>query len=205
MSTFIAVPCMDTVHTGFFRSTLGMHLTGDIRFGTSCSSLIYDARNQLALQAINEGHDRILWLDSDMVFDSDLLDRLSADMDEGCDFVSGLYFKRKPPFDPCIYKTCGYTAEGQELKPFADIYKDYPKDQLFEIAGCGFGGVLMKTEVVKKIRDKFGLPFSPLIGFGEDLSFCLRMREFDIKAYCDTRVKMKHIAQIAIDENGVCI
>lgn len=205
MSTFIAIPCMDMLHTGFFRSVIGMHMIDNVRIGTSCSSLIYDARNALVTQAIDEGHDRILWLDSDMIFDTDIMEKLSADLDAGYDYVSALCFKRKPPFSPCVYKEIGYTAEGQELRPFAHCYEDYPKDQIFEVDASGLGCVMMKTEVVKKVRDKFGLPFSPVIGFGEDLSFCLRAKDLGIKKYCDSRVKIKHIANVAIDENGVCI
>ena len=206
MSTFVAIPCMDMLHTAFFRSVIGMHVVRDVRFGTSCSSLIYDARNQLVNQAIEEGHDRILWLDSDMIFDPDMMEKMSADLDDGLDYVCGLFFKRKPPFKPCIFKGAGYTSEGSaELKPFVEFYEDYPKEQIFEVAASGFGAVMMKTEIAKKVREKFGVPFAPLIGFGEDLSFCLKMREFGYKLHCDSRIKVKHIAQVAIDESGVCI
>ena len=47
MRTMIAVPCMDQVQTGFFRSCLGMEVCGEVQWTTSQSSLIYDSRNKL--------------------------------------------------------------------------------------------------------------------------------------------------------------
>ena len=108
MKTLIAIPCMDMVHTVFMKALLGLQRVEQIQFGLSCSSLVYDSRNNLAKQACTENFDRVLWLDSDMDFDPDLLKRLSKDMDEGRDFVSGIYFKRKAPVSPVIYNEVGY-------------------------------------------------------------------------------------------------
>lgn len=203
MRTLIAIPCMDTVHTIFFKSVLGLQREGEVRFSLSCSSLVYDARNKLVTQAINENYDRILWLDSDMDFQPDLLQRLSATMDEtGADIVSGLYFTRRVPVKPVIYETVGYyhDPELNEVTPHAVPYANYPKDSVFDIAGCGFGGVLMTTDIAKKVTDKFGVPFAPILGFGEDLSFCLRAEECGGKMVCDSRVKMGHVGLGTISE-----
>lgn len=65
MRTMIAVPCMDMVHTDFFRSCIGMTQLGDgIQWTTCQCSIIYEARNTLADIAIREDFDRVLWLDS---------------------------------------------------------------------------------------------------------------------------------------------
>lgn len=203
MKTLIAIPCMDMVHTVFMKSLLGLEAAGDTKFGISCSSLVYDARNTLAKQAMDEGFDRILWLDSDMDFDPDLLKRLSADLDEGRELVSGLYFKRKAPVKPIIYKELGYWhSEAQNsVSPIAICYEDYPRDSIFKIAGCGFGGVLMSVDLVKRVADKFGLPFSPMIGFGEDLTFCSHVTQIGVEMFCDSRVKMGHVGLGTITEN----
>lgn len=202
MKTLIALPCMDMVHTIFLKSLLGMDRVGQCGFAFSCSSLIYDARNQLAKQAVTEGYDRVLWLDSDMDFQPDLLKQLSADMDEGREFVTGLYFKRKAPVKPVIYKSLGfYKDEGVEgVTPVAVPYEDYPQDSIFPIAACGFGGCLVSVDLIKRVGDKFGLPFSPVMGFGEDLSFCTRVSELGVEMYCDSRVKMGHVGFGTITE-----
>lgn len=202
MKTLIAIPCMDMVHTTFMKSVLGLNRTGDCRFSITCSSLVYDARNTLAKQAVTEGFDRVLWLDSDMDFSPDLLSVLSADMDEGRELVSGLYFKRKAPIKPVVYKEVGYFHNEQEdtVTPIAVSYEDYPKDTIFPIAGCGFGGVLVSVDLINRVGEKFGLPFSPILGFGEDLSFCKRVSELGVEMYCDSRVKMGHVGLGTITE-----
>ena len=202
MRTLIALPCMDMVHTVFLKALMGMDRVGDTHFSISCSSLVYDARNTLAKQAVIEGFDRVLWLDSDMDFSPDLLKRLSADMDEGREMVSGLYFKRKAPVKPVIYKELGFwrDKEKDEVTPIAIPYEDYPKDEIFTIAGCGFGGCLVSVDLIKRVGDKFGLPFSPLMGFGEDLSFCSRVSQLGVEMYCDSRVKMGHVGLGTITE-----
>ena len=202
MKTLIAIPCMDMVHTVFLKSLLGMKRIGASAFSISASSLVYDARNGLAKQAVTEGFDRILWLDSDMDFSPDLMERLSADLDEGREFVSGLYFTRKAPIKPNIFESCGYfhDEEKDEVTPLAVNYFKYPKDSIFPIAACGFGGVMMTTDLVKRVGEKFGLPFSPILGFGEDLSFCSRARQLGVELYCDSRVKMGHVGLGTITE-----
>lgn len=202
MKTLIAIPCMDMVHTVFLKSLLGMKRIGASAFSLSASSLIYDARNGLAKQAVTEGFDRILWLDSDMDFSPDLMEMLSADLDEGREFVSGLYFTRKAPIKPNIFESCGYfhDDEKDEVTPLAVNYFKYPKDTIFPIAACGFGGVMMTTDLVKRVGEKFGLPFSPILGFGEDLSFCSRARQLGVELYCDSRIKMGHVGLGTITE-----
>lgn len=202
MKTLIAIPCMDMVHTVFMKSLMGMNRVGQTGFAFSCSSLVYDARNTLAKQAVTEGYDRVLWLDSDMDFEPDLLQKLSEDMDEGRELVSGLYFKRKAPVKPVIYKNLGYYKNEDEsgVTPVAVSYEDYPRDSVFPIAACGFGGVLVTTDLIKRVGDKFGLPFSPIMGFGEDLSFCSRVTELGVEMFCDSRVKMGHVGLGTITE-----
>lgn len=203
MKILVAMPCMDMVHTTFFKSVIAMERIGEVRFSLTCSSLIYDARNTLAKQAVSEGFDRVLWLDSDMDFSPDLLKQLSADMDEGREMVSGLYFKRKAPVKPVIYKELGYYHNKIEntVTPVAVPYEDYPQDSIFPVAGCGFGGVLMSADLIKRVGDKFGLPFSPLVGFGEDLTFCKHVSELGVEIFCDSRVKMGHVGLGTITEN----
>ena len=205
MKTIIAIPCMDMVHTEFMRSLLQMKRTGDeVGFVISSSSLVYDARNNLAKQAIENGFDRILWLDSDMSFSADLMARLMADMDENnLEMVGGLYFARKAPVVPVCYQKVGYyhNEETDEVTPCALNYYDYPQDQLFPVEGIGFGAVLVDVALVKRVQDKYGLPFSPILGFGEDLSFCIRARDVGANIMCDSRVKCGHVGQHIFGED----
>ena len=92
MKILVAIPCMATIHTQFFRSVLSLQMpSGEnyTEFTMTENSLIYDARNIMAHKAVEGGFDRVLWLDSDMVFDRDLFQRLRAWIDTGYDYVSG--------------------------------------------------------------------------------------------------------------------
>lgn len=203
MRYLVAIPCMDMIHAGFFRSVLGMTKLEGTRFSMTMSSLIYDARNNLAKQAITEGFDRVLWLDSDMEFAPDLMVRLAADMDEGHDLVAGLYFKRKAPIAPVIYADMGHIeVEGGGYKPYALPMEDYPTDQIVPIKGCGFGACMTSTALLKRVTERYGLPFSPILGFGEDLSFCARAGELGADMVCDTSIKVGHIGYGAITEDA---
>lgn len=201
MRTLIAIPCMDMMHTPFVISLTGLRVKGEIKFAYSASSLVYDSRNGLARRAIVEKFDRVLWLDSDMQFEPDLFQKLSDDLDEGRDFVSGLYFTRKPPYKPVIFKNAGYEHIGEGVKPTAEAYYDYP-DGIFEVAAAGFGGVMMNVSLLREVEKNYGLPFSPIMGFGEDISFCLRVQELGKKMWCDSSVKMGHVGQFVYDEKS---
>ena len=196
MKTLIAIPCMDMVHTLFFVSVIGLHKPAGTEVSVCASSLVYDARNKLARQAVTEGYDRVLWLDSDMQFQPNLLDRLAAHLDAGREMVSGLYFTRKAPVTPCVYSELKLGSDGI---PFAPPILDYPREP-FRVAGCGFGAVLMTTDLIRRVHEKHGLPFSPVSGFGEDFSFCLRARDVGAEIWCDPAVKPDHVGISLINE-----
>lgn len=200
MKTLVAVPCLDMVQTSFMNSLLRLMSVDETQISFRVSSLVYDSRNLLAGEAVSQGYDRILFLDSDMVFQPDLLIRLSKDLDEGRDYVCGLFFRRKPPYKPVIYKDLHYHRDGLKLDMKLEPYLDYPQNEIFEVAGSGFGAVMMTTELVNKVGDKFGYPFSPEMGFGEDLSFCWRVKQLGIPMYCDSSVRVGHVGIGTISE-----
>lgn len=202
MRTLIGVPCMDMVSTSFMTSLAGLEPVGETELCVIQSSLIYDARNSISKHAVEAGWDRILWLDSDMVFSGKLLEKLSKHLDDGKDFVSGLYFTRRHPTLPTIFSDVRMDEVDGKKQPVAEAYKDYPRDSVFEIEACGFGAVLMSTDVVRKVYDAFGIPFSPVLGFGEDISFCLRARKLGIPLWCDSSIKLGHVGYHMITEDN---
>ena len=202
MKTLIAIPCMDTLPAAFMRSLLQMQIIGEVGYDIVTSSLIYDARNQIIQHSIQGGYDFILWLDSDMEIPPETLWKLKTDLESGFDMVSGLYFKRKPPYSPVIYKRCELMKlDGGKLDPTAEEFVDYPQNSLFEIEGCGFGCCMMTRDLAQRVTDQLGkLPFMPVGGFGEDLSFCMRVRKVGGRIGCDSRVKAGHCGRMIFDE-----
>lgn len=198
MKTMIAIPCMDTVQTEFAQSLFRMKLTGEVQPAFESCSLIYKARNDLADLAVQSGADYILWLDSDVVFPQTLLIDLLEDI-QGRDMVTGIYHMRRPPFRPVIWKSLKRGAIPEENQ--VENYDDYPDDGLFEIDGCGFGCVLMKTSILQPIVDRYHDLFGPVAGFGEDLSFCIRARSCGFKIHADPKIQIGHKGSIIITDD----
>lgn len=202
MKTLVAVPCMDMMHTQFVASLIGLKMGEDyeVRFGAS--SLIYDTRNQFLKYALDNNFDRLIQIDSDMTFEPYVLELLQKDLDEGLGIVSGLCFKRKPPFTPAIFDVCELRSlEGGKVEPRAHCYYDYPIDSIFEVAACGGACVAMDMAVVKKIMNHYGpYLYMPAGGFGEDLSFSMRARGAGQHVWCDSRIKLGHVGDFVYDE-----
>jgi len=165
-------------------------------------TLIHNARNQIAMAAINKECDYLFFVDSDCVLPVDALKRL---YEHDKDVVAGMYFGKVSPFPPIVYQK---TPEG--------LYRhltDYPENSLVEVDGVGMGCCLIKTEVLKHfvfdkelkyadgknefVKESFG--FEPImspdenrVSIGEDLSFCKRCQDLGYKIYVDTGVQCEH-------------
>lgn len=197
----IAVPCHDMVHAEFMRSLMELDKPAGTGFAMVQGTLIYTARNVIAKNAVEAGFDYVLWIDSDMVFPSDTLKRLLEDMD-GRDYVSGLCFSRKKNSAPCIQSNLTWEVEDGQVLTSADVLIDYPRDALFEVAGSGFACVMTSRFLLSKMVELYGAPFYPLMGMGEDMTFCFRARQAGFKMYCDSRVKIGHIGTKVYNEDG---
>ena len=196
--TLIAVPCMDQVSARFAQSLSTLKKVGQCTVSFLIGSLIYDSRNRLAGMAVEMDADYILWLDSDMVFPPDTLERMMKVLDEHpeIDVLTGLYFRRGAPFTPVLFSKLEVNDEG--VLEFDDV-PELP-NELFEVAGCGFGIVLMRTEMLLDIAAKEGggMWFSPIANAGEDCAFCMRARENGYKIYCDPTIEAGHMGYAPI-------
>ena len=200
IKTLIAIPAMQTVPTKFLRSLESLRRLPDTYTSVSECTLIHDARNEFASIAIQNGFDRVLWLDSDMVFEPDTLERMSALMDAGpdMDMVCGLYFTRTLPTKPVIYKSMPENEDGFLI---LEQYTDYPRDALFRIEACGFGCVLTTVRLLKRAWDKYGPPFSYYRNVGEDMSFCCRVRDLGVDIWCDSSIRVGHVGHVIFSES----
>lgn len=191
MKILIGMPCMATIPV----ETIGCFNALDKPKGTELmmvsQSLVYDSRNQICDRSIEGGFSHILFIDSDMTFPPDGLTKL---LERDKDIVTGVYYARREPHFPVIYKRlCPRTllqkqvAENQE-----------PLEGVFPIVGCGMGFCLIKTDVIKKINKKRFLkpitaPFEPMDGLGEDLSFCYRAKENGFEIWADNTFEVGHV------------
>jgi GT2 family glycosyltransferase len=198
----IAVPAHDYVHADFTRCLMELEKPDNVGFALITNTLIYTARNLIAQNAVKHGFDYVLWLDSDMVFPADTLIRLYDDMEEGRDFVTALCFTRKPPILPCIDSEIVWAVKDDGwVDTHATSMEIYPVDKVFEVAGAGFACCMTSTALLKRMCDKYGAPFYPLMGMGEDTTFCWRAGQIGEKIYCDSRIRIKHIGQYAFGQD----
>ena len=63
LKTLIAIPCMDMLDVRFVESLSRLNPVGEVEIAFQPSSLIYHARNNLALKAIEGKYDYVLWLE----------------------------------------------------------------------------------------------------------------------------------------------
>lgn len=201
MKVFIAIPCMDTLSAKFSQCLVNLvnHKRNyDVEVGFHIGSLVYDSRNKLAERAINSTADYVLWLDSDMTFMPDTLDMMLETLRANdYDMLTGMYFRRRPPFTPTLFKRLDISAMGVVIEDFPDI-----PEEIFEVAGCGFGCVLMKRSVVWNVLCQHGYMFSPINNVGEDLSFCWRARQCGFKIYCDPTLALGHEIRTTITKSN---
>ena len=192
MKLMIAVPSVDYMHFKFVEClTKLMHRLDEIEdlsydVEIKGGSLVYLARDELTEKAISGNYDKVLWLDADMVFDSDIYDKLS---EIKADMVTGMYVSRHNDNMSCVFSS---------LIPAIRIGKVEGEEPI-DIMACGFGGVLIKADVLERVFREFGSCFRPDQGFGEDLTFCKRVNKlggYSMKLH--PGVKLGHIGQSVI-------
>lgn len=201
MKVFIAIPSMDTLSARFAQCLVNLvnyKRDFDVEVGFHIGSLVYDSRNKLAERAINSDCDYILWLDSDMTFIPDTLDIMVKELeDNNYEILAGMYYRRRPPFTPTLFKELRIMPTGTVAREFDEI-----PEEIFEVAGCGFGCVLMKRNVLWNVLCQHGYMFSPIDNVGEDLSFCWRARMCGHKIYCDPTIALGHEIRTTITKSN---
>lgn len=196
MKTLIAVPCTDQVPAPFCQSLAQLQKVGECALMMKTGALIYTSRDAMATEAIKNEFDYVMWFDSDMVFPADTLVRLMNTLKEkDLDIISGLYFRRIPPYSPVLFDKLEIEGEACEWSEFTKL-----PEELFEIGACGFGCVLMKTDVFFDVQAKFGQMFAPIGRNGEDVAFCWRARQCGYKIYCDPTLVCGHVGYSVVDD-----
>jgi hypothetical protein len=207
MSEKVKKICIGIPHTGIFHwqtlsAVLGLaipknyilnhHLVG--------SCLIYDARENIVKHAKSIGADYLLFMDSDMVPPADMLQKMVFNLESNSDFdaVSGMAFKRTPPFQPCFYTDVGYDTKALQPRLCSPI--EWPKNGgLMQIQGCGMACCMLKMDIFDRVGN--GPYFFPLPNLGEDLTFCLKMKSKGMKMYVDLSIDCGHVATMPIQSD----
>lgn len=192
MKIFVAVPINRPIEFLSFECFVrlanfrGKH---EYHFGFTQNSLVYDARESLVESFLKTDCEALMFIDSDMTFDWRSAEILES---HNLPIVSARAFKRVPPYEPCFYTK----FEIRDGQPYLESPIGYEQG-LLPVDGFGMACCLIRREVFEKVKPPYFFP-QPMIG--EDLSFCLRLKEAGIPLYVDTTLQFGHLAQIPIFE-----
>jgi len=176
------------------------------------------ARNQAVGDLLASDTPWLLWLDTDMGFRPDLLERLLAAADPterpivgalcfsqrklGPDTMGGYHTAATPTiFDWAPVKN----DAGDDLEGF-DIRWGYPSDALVRCSATGSAAVLIHRSVFERIQERYGAEWYHRVlasdgPMGEDLSFCMRATALDIPVHVHTGVRTTHAKRIWLAEH----
>jgi len=133
-------------------------------------------------------------VDDDMNGPVDFWERLLA---HDVDIVAGLAFTRLGQHLPVVYGMIHKFIPGQGFVPVKTHFvMNYPRNTLFECDAVGFGGVCIKTDILKKIPNPWFFTFKDdgTRGTGEDVWFCRKAVDVaGARVFCDSSTKMGHL------------
>jgi ubiquinone/menaquinone biosynthesis C-methylase UbiE len=180
MKIALCTPCRDKIEFSFMQCYLKvadyLRKQGhEVFYALSDMFPVDTARNDCVRKAALWGAEYYLWIDSDMSFQVEKLDKLFEYLETHENtIVSGLYFHKAPPFAPVIRKIndLGLFEQSWEIK-----------DEPFEVDGVGFGLILAKrNEMAKIINRTKGKCFVYTVDeMSEDLYFCALANKEGIK------------------------
>jgi choline kinase len=180
----IAIPTARHIEPSTFKSIYNLELPDNCtaEFDYFSTYQLDETRNLIAKKS--KEFDYLFCIDSDIVLEKDSLKRLFS---HNKDIVSGLYVKKN--LDKTEYEI--YDKINGRFKVKTVISKD-----LFEIHGCGFGCVLLKTSVFDQIeypyfKNTFMSNEEPKSS--EDLYFCRKAKVSGFQLWADPAVLCGHI------------
>jgi hypothetical protein len=147
-------------------------------------SLLPQVRQGAFASALKAGCTHILAIDSDMKFPKQVIHGLFK---HDKDFVAANYVTKQIPAEP--------VTTGLDLER---VYSTSDKHGLEVVSHTGFGVVLIKTKLVKRIGPAlFEIRWNEESGayMGEDVYFCERFREAGGKIYIDHDLS-KHVTHL---------
>jgi hypothetical protein len=182
------------------------------------------SRNEAVRQFLAGDSDWLFWIDTDMGFEADIVDRLVAVADPATRPVVGAlcFAQREMAQDgssgyrckaaPTIYDwTRGHDKDGKAQQGFVTRAL-YDIDSLVKCDGTGSAAVLIHRTVFERIRDEFGPTWynrapggqkdadGVIKMLGEDLSFCLRAGTVGTPIHVHTGVKTTHLKPVWLSE-----
>ncbi|MFJ8743424.1 hypothetical protein ACIRL2_29115 [Embleya sp. NPDC127516] len=174
---------------------------------------LVQARNSVMRQWLDEtDHEWLWWIDTDMGFRPDTVDRLLAAADPATRPVVGAlaysareigpdgYGGRHITAVPTMYQVATDPQGRTGFAPVADV----PPDTLVPVAGTGSACILIHRYVAEAIRRRHGDSWYDPIRYqdgrwvSEDLSFCRRVADASAPVHVHTGILATHHKQVWI-------
>jgi len=152
---------------------------------------IAEGRNYCVHKALAEQCTHILFVDDDMTFPPDTLDKLLA---HGKEIVGVYSFSRSLPLTP----TVAFINEDGTHKPHDSIARFVRPTELFEVFSIGMGVALIDMKifnVIDKPWFSWNVHENGKILMGEDAWLCKQARATGLHIYCDPTLEIGHIGE----------
>jgi len=187
-------PAYGPIHSRVYKSHLAAianaSRTFDVAYvGVTEKQYLHTASNILVENALEHCIDYIFWTEADMLLPFNTIERLYQDIKRtDLEAVGGLYFLRGDGTQPCLYKKLPQNPP-YNFTPVILV----PENELFRIDCCGFGGILLKTDIFRKME----YPWFDLKegGYGQDIYFCEHAKRKGIRIGCDSSVLYGHLGE----------
>lgn len=181
----LATPTRDTVTAGFAADLVKLtrrHL--DVRWLAALGIYIANLRNQCAAMALQTGASHLLFLDSDMRFPEDTLDRLLA---ADRPIVAANSVQRTEPH------WWNSRLDGQPVSSVG-------KTGLQRVDSTGCGVMLIETHVFPALdRPWFSTPYDGQTHVGEDVYFCKHAHAAGVGIWIDHDLSQSVTHQGTVD------
>lgn len=158
------------------------------------NSLVYDAREKLVERLYQDNKDWILFLDSDMTPPPDMITKM---LSHNMPVVSGMAFKRIPPFQPCFYTKLDIDGSGHNIKPRLATALEFGDKGVLQVEGVGLACCLIRREVFDLLDAPY---FFPIPNLGEDLTFCYKIKQKKIPIIVDLTIDCGHVSEIPVSK-----
>lgn len=168
---------------------------------------ISEARNDLIREFLKTKNEWLLMLDRDMIFDGDIVEKfMQASNPKIRPVVGGLCFgggRVGVPF-PTLYTLVDPATNNGKL---TRVVSDYPKDALCKVDATGAAALFCHRQLLIEVGEKYkdmpdGYPnphpwFAESVqnghSYGEDWTFCMRLKLMGIPLYVHTGIKLGHV------------
>jgi len=163
---------------------------------------IDQARSQMATDALREGFEELMWIDSDVAFDPDDVDKLR---------------RHNLPIVCAIYPKKGIRALSCEVVPGTQFVVFGEQGGLMKVFYAATGFLLTRRQVYDDVQQKLGLPvcnkrfrkaivpyFLPFIVpdgahghryLAEDFAFSERAKRAGYEIFADTSIRLNHVGR----------